>query len=640
MVGSDLPLKSNRTDELRAALAEADVRVLLMVLFHLTGDRSWLRAPYQPQRDVRLIADPHAGLSTARRAEICDAVIDALTSSTEPAVAHPGPAVLQEMMSVCLGEPVPADYVPMMLQEMGFEPERVPDLRGADPTLSAVVIGAGVSGIAAAAKLKAAGVQVTVLEKNLAAGGTWLENTYPDCGVDTPNHFYSYSFAPNPGWSRYFSLRDEIYAYLERCVDAFGVRGLIRFGATVERASWDPATCNWRVEYRSDDGRSTTVTARLLVSAVGQLNVPSIPSIDGLETFHGPVFHSARWRHDVDLTGRSVGLIGTGASAMQLAPRVAEVADNLTIFQRSPQWAQPVAEYRSSVPGRSVWLAQNVPFYAAWLRFTMAWRYGDGLHRHLHKDPSWPHAERSLNERNDRHRAELTDYIARELSFDEELIAKSLPTYPPYAKRMLIDTGWFRTLTKSHVKLVTEPVASVKPCAVVTANDVEHPLDVLVLSTGFQARNILGTIAVEGTGAVTLADRWGDDDARAYLGITVPGFPNFFMLYGPNTNLAHGGSIMFQAECQMRYILSLLEQMVDVEASAVSVRQSVHDAYNKAVDLAHENMVWTHPGVSNWYRNSSGRVVSNSPWRLVDYWHMTKAANLDDYEVLMAKPVL
>jgi 4-hydroxyacetophenone monooxygenase len=198
---------------------------------------------------------------------------------------------------------------------------------------------------------------------------------------------------------------------------------------------------------------------------------------------------------------------------------------------------------------------------------------------------------------------------------------------------MLVDNGWFRTLTRPNVVLVTDPIVSVTPTGVVTGQGDHRQIDVLILATGFEALNILGHIHIVGRGGVTLEERWGTEDARAYLGIAVPGFPNFFVLYGPNTNLGHGGSIIFHAECQLRYLMSLLEQMVAGGLGMVEIRQDVHDRYNEAVDAEHEAMVWTHPGVAPWYRNSKGRVVSNSPWRLVDYWHMTRRADLEEYVV-------
>ncbi len=632
-VAEPAPQRADDRD-LRVALADADLRVLLAVLVHLTGDRRWLEPPFRPHRDVRLIADPSAGLSPDVQERVRDAAFELLRDGApQPAIDEPDEALFIEMMSVCLGEVVPREYVPMMLHEMGFRGVDIDPLpEPAAQGLRAVIVGAGVSGLAAAIRLGQLGVPYVVFEKNDELGGTWLENRYPDSGVDTPNHFYCYSFAPDPDWNHYFSRREEIHAYLRRCADGFGVRPNIRFSTTVRAASWDDVAGEWVVETVGPDG-AETVRASLLVSAVGQLNRPKIPDLPGLDEFRGEWFHSANWPEGVELDGRRVGVVGAGASAMQLVPRVAEQAERLVVFQRSKQWVRPMEQYRAEVTDGIKWLMRNVPFYLRWYRFTLSWRYGDGLHRHLKRDPAWPHPERSLNRSNERHRAELVAYYEEQLRGRDDLLEKSVPGYPPYAKRMLIDNGWFSTLRRDDVELVTEPIDHVVPEGFVTADGELHPLDTVVLATGFHAMEFLGQIDVQGRGGRRLTDRWGDDDARAYLGMTVPEFPNLFILYGPNTNLAHGGSIIFHAECQVRYLTSLVRQMVANDLSTVEVRSDVHDAYNARVDAAHEELVWTHPGVDTWYRNRAGRVVSNSPWRLVDYWRMTSEAKLDDYAV-------
>jgi 4-hydroxyacetophenone monooxygenase len=621
-------------DQLRVALGEADIRVLLAVLVHLTGERRWIEPPYLPQRDTRLIPDVSAGFPQDIQDEVRATVFDLLRDGPPAArIDEPDEALFLEMMSVSLGERVAPEYVPMMLQEMGFRERTAAPIRGSrngQRLPSAVIIGAGISGIAAAVRLGQAGIPYIVLEKNEEVGGTWFENHYPDCGVDTPNHFYCYSFASEPGWTHYFSPRDEIEAYLVRCVNEFGVKPNVRFGVTVDRASWNEQTHEWVIEATTSDG-PVEYRAPLLLSAVGQLNRPFIPDIPGLDGFDGECFHSARWPDGIDLHDRRVGVVGNGASAMQLVPPVAQEAASVTIFQRSKQWIRPIDEYRAEVSDGIRWLMEHVPYYLPWYRFNLAWRYGDGLHRTLQRDPSWPHPERSLNKANDRHRAEMTAYFERMLGDRPELLAKTLPDYPPFAKRMLVDNGWLAALRRPNVELVTEPIAKVLPDGIETEDGEHRPLDVLVLATGFHAKDLLGHLDVRGCGGRTLASQWGCDDARAYLGITVPGFPNLFLLYGPNTNLAHGGSIIFHAECQVRYIVSLIGQMVEEQVSSVEVRPEVHDAYNQRVDAAHQQMVWTHPGVDTWYRNSAGRVVSNSPWRLVDYWHMTHQASLDDY---------
>ncbi len=626
--------------QIRTALEHADIRVLLMVLFHMTGDASWLEPPFRPVRDIRLFADESGGLDATLQAQIREAALALLQEGIKaPRVGTPSTELLLQMMSVFNGEPVPEEYAQLVLEEMGFAQREtvatLPPATAAPKGFKVLIIGAGISGLCAAIKLEKLGIDYTVIEKNDDVGGTWYENDYPDCRVDTPNHFYSFTFAPNHDWSRYFSQRDELHAYLRGCAEQFGVRSRIRFDTRVNALHYDAAAQTWCVDTERG-GTRESLTANVVITAVGQLNRPAFPKIDGLDDFKGPLFHSARWPKDIDLTGKRVAVIGTGASAMQLVPPIAEQVAQLAIFQRSPQWARPSADYHRSVDEGTRWLLHHVPFYAAWYRFGLFWRFGDGLHRQLHKDSTWEHPERAINRRNDRHRIELTEYITKELDGDPALIAKSLPDYPPFGKRILVDNGWFRTLKRDNVELITEPITKVSAHSVETADGGSFEADVVVLATGFQATGILGDLDIQGLDGRTLAQQWQGDDPRAYLGMTAPGFPNLFFLYGPNTNLGHGGSIIFHAECQVRYVMACIAKMLEQDIGSIECREDVHDAYNAKVDAAHEQMIWTHPAMTTYYRNAAGRVVTNSPWRLVDYWWMTRTPNLTEYHVQAA----
>jgi len=370
---------------------------------------------------------------------------------------------------------------------------------------------------------------------------------------------------------------------------------------------------------------------RALVSAIGQLSLPSLPRFDGAERFAGPLFHSSDWPADLDLAGKRLAVIGTGASAMQIVPTVVDQVASLTAYQRSPQWARPIPRYHDPISVGAQWLLQHVPYYAAWFRFTMLWRYGDGLLPFLHKDPTWTHPERSLNRINDRHRQEMADHIVHELGDRQDLLDKCLPTYPPYGKRILLDNGWYRAIARPNAELVTEAIDRFAPNGIITADGQLREADAVVLATGFKVALMAARLNVTGHGGRTLADAWAGDNPAAHLGITVPGFPNLFCMQGPNTGLGHGGSAIFQAECQSRYIAGCLVAMAERDISAIDVRQDVHDAYVRRVDAEHEKMVWTHPGMSTYYRNAKGRVVSVMPWRLVDYWAMTHEPDFADY---------
>jgi 4-hydroxyacetophenone monooxygenase len=626
-----------------AALAQASVPTLLMCVAQVTGDDRWLQAPFLPRRDVSIFAEPTGGLPARAQAMVREAVatlLDELAAGTRALPPLPDEARMVELMSVCLGERVPPEYAPMAMEEMGFAERRVDwRRRPDDATLDAfgvLVIGAGFSGLCAAYRLGQLGIPYRVVEKNDDVGGTWLENDYPEAGVDTPNHFYSYSFAPNPAWSGNYSKRDEVWAYQRRLADTLGLRERIEFGVEATALRWDDGAHRWHVTTRDRDGRVATRRANAVITAVGQLNRPKLGTIRGLDTFPGPHWHSARWRHDVPLEGRDVAVIGTGASAMQFLRSLAARARRVTVFQRSPQWARPPQDYHGTVSPEARWLLDNVPYYYAWYRFGLMWRFGDGLLPTVRRDPSWPHPERSMNHRNDGQREQLTAYLLEQLDGRPDLVAKCLPDYPPYGKRILIDNGWYATLRRDDVELVTHAVDHVDGPDVVDASGRRHRADAIVLATGFEPGRMLSPMDIRGRSGTPLQSVWGDDDPRAHLGITVPDYPNLFVLTGPNTGLAHGGSLIFVSECQVRYVTLVLREMIERGLAEVEVRREVHDAYNARVDAEHAELVWTHPGMRNWYRNDRGRVFAPMPWRLVDYWRMTRDPDLADYAVRAA----
>lgn len=621
-------------DALKSALREGDIRVLLMVLVHLTGDRSWLAPPYRPKRDVRIVPDPSAGLAASTQDEVRQAVLERLLSTDAPAIDDPGDELMAEMMSACLGEDVPPDYARLTREEMGFVSrdvawaDGVPRVPGRAPNV--LIVGAGVSGIALAVRLGRLGIPYEIVEKNDDIGGTWHENRYPGCGVDTPNHSYSFSFGQRYAWSRYFSPRDEIQDYLLRVVDEFGLRDHIRFNTRLVGAEWDDDRKVW-VARLTHDGSADRVEASVLVTAIGHFGKPVIPAVEGRDVFKGRQVHSGEWPDDLDLTGTRLAVIGTGASSMQIVPTIADLAEKVTIYQRSPQWVRPIVGYADPINPATQTLLREVPFYAGWFRFTMFWRYGDGLLPFLRKDPTWPHSERSINKGNDRHREELTNHIRAELRDRPDLIEKCTPSYPPYGKRILLDNGWYRTLLKPNVELISGSVVRLHEAEVETDDGERRPANVIIWATGFDLSQLAAGLNIVGRSGLTLARTWEVSGPAAYLGMMVPEFPNLFSMLGPNSGLGHGGSTIFQAECQARYITSCLTAMVEGDLSAMTVRESAFNDYIGRVDREHDKMIWTHPGMTTYYRSIKGRVTTVTPWRLLDNWAMTQNVNLHDF---------
>jgi len=609
---------------LMAALADADIAPLLMVLAQLSGDLSILDevAPHIHGAWSFMETVPEDLKDKVRNRLVAVLKDYAATGRTPP---DDLPAdTLQRMMSAGVGQTVPADYIPLLLEETRLGSEDARAVRWRRDAVSVgdfkvVIIGAGFSGLCAGIRLQELGIPFQILEKNQDVGGTWLENFYPGCAVDTPNHFYSYSFNPNEQWTRHFSRRDEILAYIGSTADKYDVRRHIRFGVEVTSADFDEASARWHLTV--GDG---IIEANAVISAVGQLNRPSIPPIAGIDRFGGPLFHTSRWDSSVDLKGKRVAIVGTGASAMQTGPTIASDVDKLLVFQRTRHWVASNPNYHKDVSAGNKWAIQHIPYFAKWMRFQLFWAGSDGFHASLKMDPNWTQPDSSLNAANHKMREMMIDYIRTELEGDEDLLAKVVPPYPPYGKRMLRDNHWYRMLKRPNVDLITDSIDHIEEGSIVTSDGVVHPVDVIIMATGFHASKMLWPMEIKGRGGQTIRGAWGDDDPRAYLGITVPAFPNLFLIYGPNTNLAHGGSIIFHTECQVRYIAEALRDMIENRHATLEVRANVHDAYNKRLDEVCSTMVWAHPGVTSWYKNKHNRVTVTSPWTLLDYWKLTR----------------
>ena len=622
----------NRT-LLKDGIANANIPALLMVLYQMTGEATWLQEPFAPGRSPGLDDNDSGQLPDEVQTQIrtaAEEAIEAWLAGKPLAIERPSNLRLAEMLSVAMTEHVPEEYGDIVAAGMGYDLEPTADAAiAADKT--AIVIGGGVSGICAGIELGKLGIDYTLFEKNEDFGGTWFENRYPGCGVDTPSLTYTFSCRPND-WSMYFPLRDEIEGYLLDTAREFGLYDKARFRTHVEEARWNTATDQWDVTITTPDGKRETHSADYLFSAVGILNIPKYPQIDGLDEFAGEVYHTSRWPAEADLSGKRVAVIGNGASGMQVAPAIADEVSRMTIFARSKQWAAPFPQFRKKVPEGVRYLMQVVPLYRAWLEQRLSWTFNDRVHGTLFRDPEWEHPERAVNEINDAHRRVFTRYVEEQLQDRPELIERVLPEYPPFAKRMLLDNGWFRTIKKPHVDLIPEHLAKVDGNTLFTSSGETVEADVIILATGFQTTNVLGSYDIVGREGQLLRDHWGEDNASAYLGTLVPGFPNFFILLGPNVGSGHGGSMIRNIENQMHFAGQVVQCAEAQEASTVEVKETAYTDYSRRIDDAHDRLVWTHPGTENWYRNSQGRVVAITPWRNDAFWRMTRSPDEADLE--------
>ncbi|WP_308163124.1 flavin-containing monooxygenase [Nocardia alni] len=623
-------------DELEAALAHANLPTLLAAVVQLTGDFTLLEGKFRPGTMRGAGDHDDAGLPPEPQAELRALAADLVLSHRRGELPEPPPltpAQVVEVLGACLDQQIPAEQGGMLAEELGVLSRATPvipaELRERVP--EALVVGTGFSGLCAAIRLQEAGIPYTIIDKNPGVGGTWFENVYPGCGVDTPIHLYSFSFAQRPDWPRYFAKQSEVGGYLDDIAAAYGVQEKVEFGTELEKAEWQDAEGYWRVTLRHADGTTSVRGYPVVITAVGLLNRPAYPDLPGLDAFPGPVVHTSAWTPGLELAGKRVAVIGTGASAMQLVPAIAGLAAEVTVYQRSAQWIMPNPNTNREVESAKRFLMREFPGYQTWYRLRQAWNFGDRMHPMLRIDPQWPHQDRSINATNERHRVSLTRYIHEQLATRPELIDKCVPTYPPYGKRPLLDHGWFEALLREDVRLVDEGVSRIEGNRVVSASGQAREADVIVLATGFQTLNMLGPMEIRGRSGDTLREVWGPDDARAYLGMTVPDFPNLFILYGPNTNAGHGGSHVLSVEMQVRYVAQAIARMAAEGLDSIECRREVYEKYNDELDEALSGSIWTHPGMTTYYRNSKGRIVTNIPWSNAEYWRRTKVLDPGDF---------
>lgn len=617
------------------ALPSANIPTLLLLLHQFTGEERWLLPPFIPEAS-RWDDNDSGGLPPAMQEEVRSAALDAVTAwrGGKP-IAKPDLSAeeLIRMMNVSECTTIPQEYAGLMVHRLKRYSGAGPAPINPAPGFHALIIGAGMSGVAAALRLRQAGVPFTIIEKQDAAGGVWHSHHYPGCGVDTPGHLYSYTFAGGD-WSMYFPLQKEVEGYFGRVAKQSGVEELVRFGTECLSTRYDETTHTWHSHLRLPDGSEETLVTNVVISAVGGFTTPKFPAIPGLHEFNGPVVHTSKWDHTLNLKGKRVAVIGNGASAMQLVPAIADTVQSLTVFQRSKQWAAPFPKFRKAVPEPVRTLFREVPHYEWLYRLRLSWIFDSSVHETLQRDPDWKHPDRSINATNEGHREVFTRYIKDQLAERPDLVGKVTPTFPPFGKRMLLDNGWYRTLIKPNVNLVDGQVVKVEGNQVFGPDGVGHEVDILIVATGYDVTRFLSPVNVIGRKGETIREAWDDDDCQAYLGTVVPRFPNFFMLYGPNTALGHGGSFIFTVECQIDYVLSALRQMSERSLQEIECRADVHEAYNERIQAMHQKMIWSHPGMSTYFRNARGRIVTNSPWRLVDYWRMTKEMRLADFHTV------
>ncbi len=629
-------------DAVAAALREVSVPALCCSLGHMTGDLSWVRDLALPK--LAGSGEYQCGLSPAEQ--------DAIRARALPAIAayrdggcEPHPLSrddLIEMMSFLACTPLDGvRLAAMLLEDLQYDGAdsraiawggEIPADVKADATV--LVIGAGESGILAGIRLQQAGLPFTIVDKNDGPGGTWWENRYPGARVDVGSHQYCYSFEPSHHWSEYYCRQPELRAYFADVVGKYGLAPHCRFGTAVQSIVWEEESARWRVETTSAAG-SQTLHARFVISAVGSLNLPKLPDIPGMADFKGRSFHSTRWPEDLELSGVRFALIGAGASGFQIAPTIAPSVKRLSIYQRTAQWMIPNPLYRSPVPAGDRWAQRHLPFYARWFRFLQTY---PGMSVDLatyRADPTYPHQDGyAVNATNAERRQLLEAWIRSQLNDRADLVEKSIPDYPAVGKRILQDDGfWLRSLTAPNVELVRTPIERITGSGVLTTDGSLREADVICYATGFHHNDFLASMTVIGRGGRNLREQWGDEPT-AYLGITMPNFPNLFAIYGPGTNLAHSSSLFFHSEYQVAHAMDAIHAVLAARAREVEVREDAHDRYAQWHQSEISQLVWAHPSIKHsHYKNPAGKVYTLSPWAVDHYWELTRHLDPEAYVI-------
>jgi 4-hydroxyacetophenone monooxygenase len=524
-------------------------------------------------------------------------------------------------MELAVGEAIAPAEMEYWLEELAIDPwaRELAWSGGVRPDKAAdfqvIVIGAGMGGLNAAVQLRHAGIPFTVLEKNGSVGGTWWENRYPGVRVDTPSITYRHLYGVNFGRPYPFCPASENEKYLNWVADEFGVREDIDFDTEVTSIVWDEASQTWELTARQPGGPRTW-RANAVISAVGFLSRPSIPTLPGIDDFRGEAFHSARWPRGLDLAGKRIAVIGTGCTGYQMIPEIARDAGHLYIFQRTPNWIYESPGYLAPNPDQVTWLERNFPYLPNFTRLRTAYaRHPKTSLKGQQRDPGF-HDEHAVSAINKEIRERRLAFLRSKLGSRPDLLEKMIPEAPPMSARpVLVDQDYsvLDVLLQENVTLVTDPIARVTEDGIDLPDGTHCPVDVIVLATGFRANDFLWPMEIRGRGGRRVSELWARDGARAYLGTMLPGFPNLFILYGPNTNVLHGVQIIAMEEITTRFALESIGGLIESGQRAVEVTEDAYWAYNAEVDKAEQLMVYADPRARNYYKNEYGRSATNGP---------------------------
>ena len=636
---------TNNNSRIDAAIDALDPTMALMALIQITGDRTllhhyWDAIDGRQEELIETFVDIHAHekrptIDPAIAAEIRDRLRLAVKSGKPPVMPQLDRPMFKRMSRLLLGQDLPEMSVDVAFQHAGFTTDtrvrKAADVPPAD--FKVIVVGAGMMGINAAIKLQQAGFDFTVLEAMDTVGGNWLTNTYPGAAVDTPSRIYSFSFEPNASWTQFYPRGPEFLSYLDRVTDKYNLRDRIQFGTWVEGAEWDEARKIWTVK-AVRNGKPETYECNVLIMAVGPNNNPHYPKVKNLDSFKGPVIHSAAWNHSVDLTGKKVVLVGTGCSGVQVATAIADKVGELIILQRQPEHIIPNPQAHAPVAELERWAMEHVPFVAQWKRLQSLHSQMRDMHGMIMKDEDYAAKTGGFGPINDGMRMMCEGYLKSHFPNDPEMVELLTPNFPVFAKRPILDCGFYDTLKKPNVSIVRGELAEADANAVILADGTRIECDVLLLSTGYNL-HFGRQFDIRGAGGKTLKDAF-DPHPFSYEGMLITGFPNFVFMGAPYSYLVANHAVV--SEQQVHYIVELLQWMVDDHLSSFDVSQQATDAFIDDVDTNLAKTAWVQCGSAHgYYRDKGGdgqkKVILAIPRHNSRIWHDLRSPREEDFNV-------
>ncbi|WP_349535971.1 flavin-containing monooxygenase [Rhodococcus rhodochrous] len=619
----------------------ADTNALRMALYQATRDAEIAaitpERAFGPTTDAIVFSDEDTALIRAK------AVEHLLTEPDESALPVPSRDEIVELLEMAEARSLAPDDLIMRHKLPAFSDLPYQAQWHGEKVIPegyhVAIVGAGFAGIAMGVQLANLGVPFTIYERRAEVGGVWSINTYPDVRVDTVSFTYEYAFEKKYPWTEYFARQSDVRAYLDHVARKYGVYEHIRFGSDVTQARFDEPTQRWTLTVQGEES-VTEVEANVVVAASGVFATPRELSVEGVSDFTGQVVHTARWNEDVEYAGKKVAVIGNGSTGVQLLSKIAEKAESVTVYQRTPQWISPRTNYGVPISDELQWLIQAMPFYWNWNKYVAGLATID-LRNVLMPDEEWIANGGQVSKRNDMLREILVGYISAQVDGRQDLIDKLIPDYPPMTRRPVVDNNWYASLTRNNVELVTTPIERMTDTAIVTADGEARETELVIAAVGFQTEKYIWPTQYFGLGGVTLEDAWTAQGAQAHLGMTVPGFPNMFMLYGPNSQpVASGAGLPVWFEVWTGYIAECIVGMLEKGRASMVIRKDAFDEYNEQLHEEAKKLIYLMPNSAmekNYYVNEFGRLQMNAPWNGEKYYELCEKPDESHYDFTDAK---